>query len=71
MLGAIIGEWMGAWKGLGAVIVQAMYNMRGELLWATMVVATALSIAAYLVTALAERMLIPWHESVKQAQVGE
>jgi NitT/TauT family transport system permease protein len=71
VLGAIIGEWMGAWKGLGAVIVQAMYNMRGELLWATMVVATALSILAYLVTALAERLLIPWHESVKQAQVGE
>ena len=71
VLGAIIGEWMGAWRGLGAVIVQAMYNMRGELLWATMVVATALSIAAYLVTALAERLLIPWHESVKQTQVGE
>jgi NitT/TauT family transport system permease protein len=71
VLGAIIGEWMGAWRGLGAVIVQAMYNMQGELLWATMVVATLLSILAYLITALAEKLLIPWHESVKQARVGE
>jgi NitT/TauT family transport system permease protein len=71
VLGAIIGEWMGAWRGLGAVIVQAMYNMRGDQLWATMVVATVLSILAYLVTAAAERILIPWHESIKQTQVGE
>jgi NitT/TauT family transport system permease protein len=71
VLGAIIGEWMGAWRGLGAVIVQAMYNMRGELLWATMFVATVLSILAYVVTAVAERILIPWHESVQQARVGE
>jgi NitT/TauT family transport system permease protein len=71
VLGAIIGEWVGAWKGLGAVIVQAMFNAQTELLWAAMVVATVLSILAYLVTAAAERILIPWHESVKQAQVGE
>jgi len=71
VLGAIIGEWMGAWRGLGAVIVQAMYNMRGDQLWATMLVATVLSILAYLTAAVAERILIPWHESVKQAQVGE
>ena len=71
VLGAIIGEWMGAWKGLGAVIVQAMYNMRSDQLWATMVVATVLSILAYVVAAVAERILIPWHQSVKQAQVGE
>jgi NitT/TauT family transport system permease protein len=70
VLGAIIGEWMGAWKGLGAVIVQAMYNMRGELLWATMLVAAALSILAYLLAALAERIFIPWHASIKQSRIG-
>jgi NitT/TauT family transport system permease protein len=71
VLGAIIGEWMGAWKGLGAVIVQAMYNMRGDQLWATMMVATALSILAYLLAVLAERIAIPWHVSVKRHRVGE
>lgn len=70
VLGAIIGEWMGAWRGLGAVIVQAMYNMRGDLLWATMVVAAFLSIVAYLVAALAERILIPWHASIKKTRIG-
>jgi len=70
VLGAIIGEWMGAWRGLGAVIVQAMYNMRGDQLWATMTVATMLSILAYVLTAIAERVFIPWHESVKQTEMG-
>jgi len=69
VLGAIIGEWMGAWRGLGAVIVQAMYNMRGDQLWATMLVATALSILAYVLTAIAERIFIPWHESVRQVEI--
>jgi NitT/TauT family transport system permease protein len=71
VLGAIIGEWMGAWKGLGAVIVQAMYNMRGDQLWATMVVATGLSILAYALTVIAEHIFIPWHESVRQREIGE
>jgi NitT/TauT family transport system permease protein len=71
VLGAIIGEWVGASKGLGAVIVSAMFNAQTELLWAAMIVATVVSILAYGITALAERILIPWHESVKQAQVGE
>lgn len=68
VLGAIIGEWMGAWKGLGAVIVQAMYNMRGDQLWATMLVATVLSVLAYVLAVFAERIFIPWHASVKHPQ---
>ena len=71
VLGAMIGEWMGAWKGLGAVIVQAMFNMRGDQLWAAMIVATLLSIAAYVVTTMAGRLAIPWHKSVRQPRAGE
>jgi NitT/TauT family transport system permease protein len=71
VLGAIIGEWMGAWRGLGAVIIQAMYNMRGAQLWSAMAIATALSIVAYVLTVLAERMIIPWHSSMKTIELVE
>jgi len=68
VLGAIMGEWMGAWHGLGAIIVNAMFNMQGNLLWAAMVVATAMSILAYVITAILEPIFIPWHESVKKSE---
>jgi NitT/TauT family transport system permease protein len=71
VLGAIIGEWMGAWRGLGAVIIQAMYNMRGAQLWSAMAMATALSIVAYVLTVLAERMIIPWHSSLTSIELTE
>lgn len=71
VLGAMIGEWMGVWRGLGSVIVQAMFNMRGDQLWAAMVVATMLSVAAYAAMTLLERVAIPWHASVRRAKAGE
>jgi ABC-type nitrate/sulfonate/bicarbonate transport system permease component len=48
-----------------------MFNMRGDQLWAAMIVATLLSVAAYVVTAIVERLAIPWHASVRQAKGGE
>jgi NitT/TauT family transport system permease protein len=71
VLGAMIGEWMGVWRGLGSVIVQAMFNMRGDQLWAAMVVATLLSVAAYVLVTILERVAIPWHASVQRAKAGE
>lgn len=46
VLGAIFGEWFGAEKGIGAVLVSSMQNFQVELLWATALVATALSVIA-------------------------
>ena len=54
VLGAIFGEWFGAEKGIGAVLVSSMQNFQVELLWATALLATALSVIALAVfTALA------------------
>jgi NitT/TauT family transport system permease protein len=46
VLGAIFGEWFGAEKGIGAVLVSSMQNFRIGLLWATAMLATVLSIVA-------------------------
>lgn len=70
VLGAIIGEWMGAWHGLGAIIVQSMFNMQGDLLWACMLWSTVLSILAYLLIIVLEPICIPWHETVKNTSIN-
>lgn len=46
VLGAIFGEWFGAEKGIGAVLVSSMQNFQVTLLWATALLATALSVIA-------------------------
>jgi NitT/TauT family transport system permease protein len=46
VLGAIFGEWFGAEKGLGAVLVSSMQNFQVRLLWAAALLSTLISIAA-------------------------
>lgn len=70
VLGAIVGEWMGAWHGLGAIIVQAMFNMQGVLLWAAMLWATIISVLAYVIMSVLEPFMIPWHETMKNQKKG-
>ena len=65
VLGAIIGEWVGANEGLGVVLVYSLFQFQVERLWAGMVLCTALALAGYALVGLGERLLIPWHESVR------
>lgn len=69
VLGAVIGEWVGASKGLGVVLVFSLYQLQTAKLWAAMVLLTALALAGYLLVSLAERFVIPWHESVKRPRL--
>jgi NitT/TauT family transport system permease protein len=55
LLGAILGEWFGAERGLGVLIVNAMQNFQIPLLWSAVVLAAALSLACYGALAVAER----------------
>lgn len=71
VLGAMVAEWIGSTQGLGYIILQAMYNFQASRVWATMLVATLLSMLAFLVVVIAERMLIPWHRSVERAEERE
>jgi ABC-type nitrate/sulfonate/bicarbonate transport system permease component len=67
----VISEWLWASKGLGAFIVNAMFNSQANRLWAALIAATAISICAYLITVIAEKLVIPWHSAVKVQTVGE
>src|SRR5690606_1434878 len=43
ILGAVLGEWFGAPRGLGVLIVSAMQNFQIELLWAAALLAATMS----------------------------
>lgn len=54
IIGAVIGEWFGAPRGLGVLIVSAMQNFQIPLLWAAALLAAMLSMIVYgLLSALA------------------
>ncbi|MEJ0068212.1 MAG: ABC transporter permease subunit [Pseudomonadota bacterium] len=55
VLGAILGEWFGAPRGLGIVIVNAMQNFQIPLLWAAVLLATLVSLALFGIAAALER----------------
>ena len=49
VLGAVIGEWFGARRGIGVLLVSAMQNAQVDLLWVAAGTAAAISLLAYLV----------------------
>ncbi|MWV51267.1 ABC transporter permease subunit [Rathayibacter sp. VKM Ac-2803] len=58
ILGATIGEWFGAPRGLGLLLVSAMQNYQMALLWSAALVATVFSLAAYLVLVQLQRLAV-------------
>ena len=60
VIGAIVGEWIGSNTGLGALIIEATYNFRSPLLYATVLLAAALAVTLFTITSLVERRLIAW-----------
>lgn len=60
VIGAVVGEWIGATKGIGALIIQATYNFDSALLYSAIVMSAFLSGAFYLAVALLERWVVRW-----------
>ena len=60
VIGAIVAEWIGSNFGLGALIIEATYNFRAPLLYATVFTAALLAVAMFSVVSIAERQLVRW-----------
>ena len=63
VVGALTGEFVGSDKGLGYLLVQASGNLNTSLLFATLVVLSALAMAFFYLVEVVERFSIPWHAS--------
>lgn len=60
VIGAIVGEWIGSTKGIGALIIQATYAFDTPLLYATIVVGSTFSACFFGVIGLIERRVVKW-----------
>jgi NitT/TauT family transport system permease protein len=60
VIGAVVGEWIGATQGIGAMIIQATYNFDSALLYAAIVMSAALSGTFFMVIVALERAIIRW-----------
>jgi len=62
VIGAIIGEWVGANSGLGYVIMYSTQTMRTDFMFAALLLVSVLGVVLYMVVALFER-LFSWRAS--------
>jgi len=60
VIGAVIGEFIGANQGLGNLLLVANSQMNASLAWAALIVLSALGMILYALVVLAERILMPW-----------
>lgn len=60
IIGAIIGEWFFAQKGLGYLILQSTTEFRTDRLYAVTLIASVLSILAYFLVRVLEKRLFRW-----------
>jgi NitT/TauT family transport system permease protein len=60
VIGAVIGEFVGSNKGLGNLLLTANSQLNGPLVWASLVVLSALGMLLYGMVVLAEKILMPW-----------
>ncbi len=60
VLGAIVGEWIGANKGIGYVLIQSMFDFDAPRLFATILTASVIAIAGFTIVSLIEKLVITW-----------
>ncbi|MEK7987012.1 ABC transporter permease [Burkholderia contaminans] len=60
VIGAVVGEWIGATQGIGAMIIQATYSFDSALLYTAIIMSAVLSGLFFLVIAALERWLVKW-----------
>ena len=64
-VGAVIGEFVASNVGLGHLLIQAVGSLETPLAFAAVIVISVFGITIWYLTELIERMLIPWHSSVR------
>ncbi|HIQ05907.1 MAG TPA: ABC transporter permease [Anaerolineae bacterium] len=71
VIGAVIGEWVGASKGLGIYMLRSSNAFRTAQLFAAIVVTSLLSIALFLLVSGLEHWLLPWYYTAQREEQWE
>ncbi|HEV8375984.1 MAG TPA: ABC transporter permease subunit, partial [Candidatus Polarisedimenticolia bacterium] len=70
-VGVIVGEWMASYRGLGYYLLLTQGNLDTAGLFATVLTLAFISVVMYVIVVQVERLLLPWHVSIRMTdQVG-
>jgi NitT/TauT family transport system permease protein len=69
VVGAVVGEFVGADKGLGYLLLFSSGQMQMDLMFADVIILGALGITLFWIVEWTERRLLPWHVSVRNELV--
>jgi len=61
VIGAVFGEWAGADKGLGRLVLLGNNQLQTPRVYAGIVILTVMAIALFVLAGLAERIVCPWN----------
>jgi len=59
-IGAVIGEWVGAQKGLGYLMIQSNARLRTDMVFAAILWLTAMGLALWVLVGWLERKIVTW-----------
>jgi NitT/TauT family transport system permease protein len=66
VIGAVVGEFVGADKGLGQLLVVANGRLETSLMFASVFVLVVIGIISFMIVDIIGRLAMPWHVSVRR-----
>lgn len=71
VIGAIIGEWVGASRGLGVFMLRASNSFRTDWVFASIAIVSVLSLLLFLAVVVIERLALPWFYTKTREEIWE
>ena len=71
VIGAVIGEWVGASRGLGVFMIRASNSFRTDRVFAAIAATALMSIALFGLVSAVERLALPWYYTAQRGQRWE
>ena len=62
VIGAVVGEWVGSGEGLGYLAIRSKSQFLTERVYAAIFLLGVMGVGLFLITGLAQRLLIPWYD---------
>ncbi len=69
--GAVLGEYVGAEKGLGVLIQRFKNSFRNDLIFATVFVTAVVSIILFLLVSVLQHRLMPWYYRMREGRTQD
>jgi NitT/TauT family transport system permease protein len=70
IVGAIIGKFFSSRGGLGFLMAHSLETFDMPVAWASITLAGVLGVVFYLAVGAVERVLVPWHASIRNEHEG-